>query len=35
MPRIRTLIAALVMTIVTVAIISRIPALKRFTFNES
>jgi len=34
MPRIRTLIGALVMTIVTVSIIARVPALRRFVFNE-
>lgn len=34
MPRIRTLIAALVMTAVTVSVISRVPALRKFVFNE-
>jgi hypothetical protein len=34
MPRIRTLVSALVMTIVTVSIISRIPAVRKFVFNE-
>lgn len=35
MPRIRTLIGALVMTVVTVSIISRIPQLRKFVFNEA
>ena len=34
MPRIRTILTALLMTVVTVSIISRIPQLKTFVFNE-
>lgn len=34
LPPVRTLVAALVTTIITVSVISRIPALRRFVFNE-
>lgn len=34
MPRIKTLITALVTTIITVSIIARVPALRKFVFNE-
>jgi hypothetical protein len=34
MPKIRTIVAALVMTVVTVSIISRVPPLRKFVFNE-